>query len=146
MKYLKNFKRFENVEAEITDEPDVKLAKEYTNNLEKALKDFPALKVEIDKAFMENDKGATNEGEDESSDNEMINKKIEEIKKNYSSDSSFNFKLTGSLGDVMKESIQCAFTVAMNYINDTNNTPNINCIMPPGMMNKALVKECFHLL
>ena len=73
MKYLKNFKRFENVEAEITDEPDVKLAKEYTNNLEKALK-----------AFMENDKGATNEGEDESSDNEMINKKIEEIKKNYS--------------------------------------------------------------
>ena len=84
MKYLKNFKRFENVEAEITDEPDVKLAKEYTNNLEKALKDFPALKVEIDKAFMENDKGATNEGEDESSDNEMINKKIEEIKKNYS--------------------------------------------------------------
>ena len=43
-----------------------------------------------------------------------------QIKKNYSSDSSFNFKLTGSLGDVMKESIQCAFTVAMNYINDTN--------------------------
>ena len=84
MKYLKKFKVFENVEVEITDEPDVKLAKEYTNNLEKALKDFPALKVEIDKACMENDKGKTNEGEDESSDNEMINKKIEEIKKNYS--------------------------------------------------------------
>jgi hypothetical protein len=84
MKYLKNFKHFENIEVAVTDEPDVKLAKEETNNLEKALKDFPALKVEIDKAFMENDKGKTNEGEDESSDNEMINKKIEEIKKNYS--------------------------------------------------------------
>jgi len=84
MKYLKKFKAFENVEVEITDEPDVKLAKEETNNLEKALKDFPALKVEIDKAFMESDKGKTNEGEDESSDNQMLNKKIEEIKKNYS--------------------------------------------------------------
>jgi len=41
-----------------------------------------------------------------------------QIKNNYSSDSSFSFKLTGSLGDVMKESIQCAFTVAVNYIND----------------------------
>lgn len=83
MKYLKNFKHFESIEAEITDEPDVKLAKEKTNNLEKALKEFPALKAEIDKAFMENDKGKKNEGEDESSDNEMLNKKIEEIKKNY---------------------------------------------------------------
>jgi len=34
---------------------------------------------------MENDKGKANEGEDESSDNEMLNKKIEEIKKNYAS-------------------------------------------------------------
>jgi ATP-dependent Lon protease len=41
-----------------------------------------------------------------------------QIKNNYSSDSSFAFKLTGSLGDVMKESIQCAFTMAVNYIND----------------------------
>lgn len=84
MKYLKNFKHFENVEVNVTDEPDTKLAKEETNKLEKALKDFPALKAEIDKAFMESDKGKTNEGEDESSDNEMLNKKIEEIKKNYS--------------------------------------------------------------
>ncbi len=85
MKYLRKFKHFENIDTDITDEPDIKLAKEYTNNLEKALKDFPALKVEIDKAFMENDKGKANEGEDESSDNEMLNKKIEEIKKNYAS-------------------------------------------------------------
>jgi ATP-dependent Lon protease len=43
-----------------------------------------------------------------------------QIKNNYSSDSSFAFKLTGSLGDVMKESIQCAFTMAVNYIKDNN--------------------------
>lgn len=74
MKYLKNFKHFESVEAEITDEPDVKLAKEETNNLEKNLKDFPAVKTELDKAFMElkSDK-----------DNELLNKRIEEIKKKF---------------------------------------------------------------
>ena len=74
MKYLKNFKYFESVEAQITDEPDVKLAKEETNNLEKALKDFPAVKAELDKAFMEikSDK-----------DNELLNKRIEEIKKKF---------------------------------------------------------------
>jgi hypothetical protein len=74
MKYLKNFKFFENVEAEVTDEPDVKLAKEETNNLEKSLKDFPAVKAELDKAFMEikSDK-----------DNELLNKRIEEIKKKF---------------------------------------------------------------
>jgi hypothetical protein len=74
VKYLKNFKHFESVEAEITDEPDVKLAKEETNNLEKNLKDFPAVKTELDKAFMElkSDK-----------DNELLNKRIEEIKKKF---------------------------------------------------------------
>lgn len=30
----------------------------------------------------------------------------------------FQLKLTGSLGDVMKESIQCAYTTALNYIKD----------------------------
>jgi len=30
----------------------------------------------------------------------------------------FQLKLTGSLGDVMKESIQCAYTAALNYIKD----------------------------
>jgi hypothetical protein len=74
VKYLKNFKHFESVEAEITDEPDVKLAKEETNNLEKNLKDFPAIKTELDKAFMElkSDK-----------DNEILNKRIEEIKEKF---------------------------------------------------------------
>jgi len=47
-----------------------------------------------------------------------------QIKNNYSSDKSFTFKLTGSLGDVMKESIQCAFTVAVNYIQN-NKLKNI---------------------
>lgn len=74
MKYLKNFKYFENIEVAVTDEPDVKLAKEETNNLEKALKDFPAVKAELDKAFMniKSDK-----------DNALLNKKIEEIKKKF---------------------------------------------------------------
>lgn len=49
-----------------------------------------------------------------------------QIKKNFSGDSSFNFKLTGSLGDVMKESIQCAFTMAVNYINDNKLVDDIN--------------------
>ena len=58
----------------MTDEPDVKLAKEETNNLEDALKDFPAIKAELDKAFMEikSDK-----------DNELLNKRIDEIKKKF---------------------------------------------------------------
>jgi hypothetical protein len=74
MKYLKNFKHFENVEVAATDEPDVKLAKEETNNLEKALKDFPAIKTELDKAFTEikSDK-----------DNALLNKRIDEIKKKF---------------------------------------------------------------
>jgi len=49
-----------------------------------------------------------------------------QIKNNYSSDTSFTFKLTGSLGDVMKESIQCAFTMAVNYIKDNNLLKDIN--------------------
>lgn len=74
MKYLKNFKHFESVEGDVTDEPDVKLAKDNVNKLEQSLKDFPKIKAELDKAFMEikSDK-----------DNELLNKKIEEIKKNH---------------------------------------------------------------
>ena len=51
-----------------------KLAKEETNNLEESLKDFPAIKAELDKAFMEikSDK-----------DNELLNKRIDEIKKKF---------------------------------------------------------------
>ena len=74
MRYLKNFKHFENIEVAVTDEPDVKLAKEETNQLEKSIKDFPAVKSELDKAFM-NLKS--------NKDNELLNKKIDEIKKKF---------------------------------------------------------------
>jgi hypothetical protein len=76
MKYLKNFKHFENVEVNVTDEPDVKLAKEETNQLEKSIRDFPAVKSELDRAFM-NLKS--------NKDNELLNKKIDEIKKKFPS-------------------------------------------------------------
>jgi hypothetical protein len=74
MRYLKKFKYFEDVEVDATDEPDVKLAKEETNNLEEYLKDFPAVKAELDKAFTEikSDK-----------DNELLNQSIDEIKKKF---------------------------------------------------------------
>ena len=74
MKYLIRFKSFENVEVDATDEPDVKLAKEEANDLEKDIKDFPAIKAELDKAFaeIESDK-----------DNELLNKRIDEIKEKF---------------------------------------------------------------
>jgi len=58
-----------------------------------------------------------------------------QIKNNYSGDSAFVFKLTGSLGDVMKESIQCAFTMAVNYINDNNLLKDINKILKDKFTN-----------
>jgi ATP-dependent Lon protease len=39
-----------------------------------------------------------------------------QVEANYSLDSNFTLKLTGSQGDVMKESVQCAFTCAIRYI------------------------------
>jgi len=39
-----------------------------------------------------------------------------QIETNYSLDTNFVLKLTGSQGDVMKESVQCAFTCAIRYI------------------------------
>ena len=74
MRYLKKFKKFESTEVSVTDEPDIKLAKEETNDLEKSLKDFPVIKSELDKAFTEikSDK-----------DNELLNKRIEDIKKKF---------------------------------------------------------------
>ena len=74
MKYLKNFRHFENIEVNVTDEPDQKLAKENTNDFEKYLKDFPMVKSELDRAFNEikSDK-----------DNEALNKKIEDIKSKF---------------------------------------------------------------
>ena len=74
MKYLKKFKHFENIEVSAKDEPDIKLAKEATNDLEEKLKEFPAIKAELDKAFtdIKSDK-----------DNEILNKRISEIKKKF---------------------------------------------------------------
>ena len=59
-----------------------------------------------------------------------------QIKNNYSSDSSFAFKLTGSLGDVMKESIQCAFTMAVNYIKDNNLLTDIQALINTMIINQ----------
>lgn len=74
MKYLKKYKHFENIEVSVKDEPDVKLAKEEANDLEEKLKEFPAIKAELDKAFtdIKSDK-----------DNEVLNKRIDEIKKKF---------------------------------------------------------------
>jgi len=74
MKYLKKFKHFENIEVDAKDEPDLKLAKEEVNDLEKNLKEFPTIKAELDKAFMDikSDK-----------DNEALNKRIDEIKEKF---------------------------------------------------------------
>jgi endopeptidase La len=41
-----------------------------------------------------------------------------QIFNNYSSESIYDIKLTGKQGDVMKESIECSLTVALNYINN----------------------------
>ena len=74
MKYLKKYKHFENIEVSVKDEPDIKLAKEEANDLEEKLKEFPAIKAELDKAFtdIKSDK-----------DNEVLNKRIDEIKKKF---------------------------------------------------------------
>jgi ATP-dependent Lon protease len=37
---------------------------------------------------------------------------------NYSSKTIYDIKLTGKQGDIMKESIECSLTVALNYINN----------------------------
>jgi ATP-dependent Lon protease len=58
-----------------------------------------------------------------------------QIRNNYSSDSSFNFKLTGSLGDVMKESIQCGFTMAVNYITENKLVDDIQKLLKEKFVN-----------
>ena len=48
-----------------------------------------------------------------------------QIFKNYGvGNGNFTFKLTGSQGDVMKESVQCAFTAALDYIDKTRTYSN----------------------
>jgi ATP-dependent Lon protease len=58
-----------------------------------------------------------------------------QIRNNYSSDTSFNFKLTGSLGDVMKESIQCGFTMAVNYITDNKLVDDVQKLLKEKFVN-----------
>lgn len=75
MKYLKKYNLFkEGYDINDTDKPDVKLAKEESNKLEKNLKDFPSIKSDIDKAF--------NDTKDDK-DNSNLNGKIENIEKKY---------------------------------------------------------------
>jgi len=71
MKYLSRFAAFEAIETSATDEPEKKLAKEMVNDVEKNLKEFPAIKSEIDSTFAK------------FKDNPDINKKIEEISAKY---------------------------------------------------------------
>jgi endopeptidase La len=52
-----------------------------------------------------------------------------QIFKNYGvGDGNFIFKLTGSQGKVMKESVQCAFTAALDYIEKNKESYNIDNI------------------
>jgi len=47
---------------------------------------------------------------------------------NFQESSGFNFKLTGSQGDVMKESVNCAYTSAISLINEKKKEFNIESI------------------
>jgi hypothetical protein len=74
MKYLRKFKHFENVDVLATDEPDMMVTKEETNDLEQSIKEYPTVKSELDKAFinLKTDK-----------DNTILKQKIEEIRKKF---------------------------------------------------------------
>lgn len=83
MRRLLNYKYFiEKLVIDPSDEPDIKLAKEELNKLEKNLKDFPTIKSDIDKAFAET------KGDKDSSN---LNMKIENIEKKFP-DNSFLIK------------------------------------------------------
>ena len=74
----------------------------------------------------------------------------------FVSDGNFGLKLTGSQGQVMKESVQCAFTYAVNYIHKnkeiygiTNLKKHIQEFWSSGFHIHALVvqrKKMVHLL
>ena len=66
-----------------------------------------------------------------------------QIFKNYSIDNKFEIKLTGKQGDVMKESVHCSFTAAMNYI--SNNLDNFPLIDNLDIYVKKLFKTGFHV-
>ena len=66
-----------------------------------------------------------------------------QIFKNYSVDEEFEIKLTGKQGDVMKESVHCSYTAAMNYL--SNHLDNFPLIENLDGYTKALFKTGFHV-
>jgi len=66
-----------------------------------------------------------------------------QIFKNYSVDDEFEIKLTGKQGDVMKESVHCSFTAAMNYL--SNHLENFPLIENLDSYVKGLFKTGFHV-
>ena len=66
-----------------------------------------------------------------------------QIFKNYSVDEEFEIKLTGKQGDVMKESVHCSFTAAMNYL--SNNLDKFPLIENLDTYVKGLFKTGFHV-
>ena len=71
MKHLLCYRRFEALMISSTDDPEDKAAKEEINKTEKYLKDYSAIKAEIDSAFMN------------IKDNEGLNAKMSEISKKH---------------------------------------------------------------
>lgn len=71
MRYLLDYKRFEALAISLTEDPEDKAAKEEINKTEKYLKDYNAIKGEIDSAFST------------LKDNESLNAKITEITKKH---------------------------------------------------------------
>lgn len=71
MKYLIGFRKFEALAISLTEDPEDKAAKEEINKTETYLKDYNAIKGEIDSAFAS------------MKDNLLLNKKLEEISKKH---------------------------------------------------------------
>ena len=71
MKHLLCYKRFEALSISLTEDPEDKAAKEEINKTETYLKDYNAIKSEIDSAFAS------------LKDNLLLNKKLEEIAKKH---------------------------------------------------------------
>jgi len=71
MKHILSYRRFEALAISLTEDPEDKVAKEEINKTEKYLKDYNAIKGEIDSAFAS------------LKDNLLLNKKIEEISKKH---------------------------------------------------------------
>jgi endopeptidase La len=65
-----------------------------------------------------------------------------QIFSNFSSSSNFELKLTGKQGDVMKESVQCSLTAALDYIRRNSSKYNIDNIDEHLLKN---FKHGFHI-